>query len=124
MTSVEINCKNSINHNKSKNDLHPVLDSFDSVKCMYLNATSLDNKLDEFKAVFDTYHPGIIAVNETLFRSKSIFNISGYHVYRSDRNDGRVGGGVCLFIENQLIDSQYQIQLIRLSLIIQGLISV
>ena len=38
---------------KSKNDLYPVLDSFDSVKCIYLNATSLDDKLDEFKAVVE-----------------------------------------------------------------------
>ena len=55
---------------------------------MYLNATSLENKLDEFKAVVETYNPGKIAVNETCFISKSIVNISSYHVYRKDRNDG------------------------------------
>ena len=64
---------------------------------MYLNATSLYNKLDEFKAVVETYYPRIISVSETWFKSKSIVNISGYHVYRRDSNDGRVGGGVCLF---------------------------
>jgi hypothetical protein len=69
---------------------------------MYLNATSLENKLDEFKAVVDTYNPKIIAVSETWFKSNSVVAMPGYRVYRRDRNDGRRGGGVCLFIENSI----------------------
>ena len=69
---------------------------------MYLNATSLENKLDEFKAVVDTYNPKIIAVSETWFKSNSVVTVPGYKVYRKDRNDGRRGGGVCLFVESSI----------------------
>jgi len=71
---------------------------------MYLNATSLDNKLDEFKVVVDTYGPQIVAVSETWFKSISIVNVKGYNLYRKDRGDGRRGGGVCLYI-SESIDS-------------------
>ena len=86
---------------------------------MYLNASSLDNKLDEFKAVVDTYHPGVIAVSKWWFRSKSIVNIKGYHVNRRDRNDGRVGGGVCLFIENSIDSFELNDPVLELSKIEQ-----
>ena len=39
-----------------------------SIKFMHLNSTSLDNKLNELKAVVETYHPGIIAVSQTWFK--------------------------------------------------------
>ncbi|XP_065658559.1 uncharacterized protein LOC136083080 [Hydra vulgaris] len=65
---------------------------------MYLNATSLENKFDEFKVLVDTYRPQIIAVSETWFKSISVVNLNGYNLYRRDRNDGRRGGGVCLYI--------------------------
>ena len=67
-------------------------------------ATSLDNKLDEFKVVVDTYGPQIVAVSETWFKSISIVNVKGYNLYRKDRGDGRRGGGVCLYI-SESIDS-------------------
>ncbi len=74
---------------------------------MYLNATSLDNKLDEFKVVVDTYGPQIVAVSETWFKSISIVNVKGYNLYRKDRGDGRRGdgrrgGGVCLYISESI----------------------
>ena len=70
--------------------------SFSTLKCMYLNATSLDNKLDEFKTVVDTYRPKIIGISETWFKNYSVVNVPGYNIYRRDRSDGRRGGGVCI----------------------------
>ena len=86
---------------------------------MYLNATSLDKKLDEFKAVLETYYSGIIAVSEKWFKIKSKVNISGYHIYRRDRNDGRVGGGVCLFIEKSIDSFELNNPVLKLSKIEQ-----
>ena len=42
---------------------------------MYLNATSLNNKLDELKTLVDTYRPKIIGVSETWFKSYSVVNV-------------------------------------------------
>jgi hypothetical protein len=53
-----------------------------SLKSMYLNATSLDNKLDEFKVVIETYGPKKIGVSETWFKSYSIVDVNGYNIYR------------------------------------------
>jgi len=69
---------------------------------MYLNATSLDNKLDEFKTVVDTYRPKIIDVSETWFKSYSVVNVPGYNIYRRDRSDGRRGGCACIYAENSI----------------------
>ena len=69
---------------------------------IYLNATSLDNKLNEFKVVIEHFKPKIIAVTETWFKNTSITNIDGYTLYRKDRSDGRRGGGVCLYIDNSI----------------------
>ena len=46
---------------------------------MYLNATSLENKLDEFKVVVETYCPKIVAVSETWFKNNSMSIVSGYN---------------------------------------------
>ena len=101
MVSVEIKSSNS-KSNKYPSAAPSLPDSLESLKCMYLNATSLDNKLDEFKVVVDTYGPQIIAVSETWFKSISIVNVKGYNLYRKDRSDGRRGGGVCLYIDESI----------------------
>jgi hypothetical protein len=52
--------------------------------------------------VMNTYHPNLIAVSETWFKSFSIVNVPGYNILRRDRSDGCRGGGVCLYIENSI----------------------
>ena len=69
---------------------------------MYLNATSLENKFDEFTVSVDVYRPKLIGVSETWFKSSTVVNLQGYYLYRKDRCDGRRGGGVCLYVENSL----------------------
>ena len=51
MSSVEIRSSNSKSSNSSPKTSHQPLESLTSLNCMYLNATSLENKLDEFKVV-------------------------------------------------------------------------
>ena len=103
MASVVISSsKSNLANNSSTLQQPPPPSDFDVLKCMYLNATSLENKLDEFKVVVSTYRPKIIAVSETWFKSISNVNMNGYNVYRRDRNDGRRGGGVCLYIDQSI----------------------
>ncbi|XP_065642269.1 uncharacterized protein LOC136073907 [Hydra vulgaris] len=42
------------------------------------------------------YH--VIAISETWFRNDSVPNIDGYSLYRKNRQDGRRGGGVAIYI--------------------------
>ena len=102
MASVEIKSRNSKESSKSVRKMaqHIVFET--TLKCMYLNATSLENKFDEFTVVVDTNRPKIIGISETWFKSTSVVNMQGYDLYRKDRSDGRRGGGVCLYIENSI----------------------
>jgi len=52
--------------------------------------------------VLDTYRPNLVGISETWFKSNSIVTVPGYNAHRKDRNDGRRGGGVCLYIENSI----------------------
>ena len=98
MASVEINFKSLKSPFKQCSKTPPTENALVSIKSMYLNATSLDNKLDEFKLVVNTYQPMLIGVSETWFKSFSIVNLPNYNIYRRDRSDGRRGGGVCIYI--------------------------
>jgi hypothetical protein len=102
MVSVEIKYKDSKKTSKSSRSLESPSSGRASLKCMYLNATSLVNKLDEFKVVLNTYNPEIIAVSETWFRSDLVVDVPGYKICRKDRSDGRNGGGVCIYIKDSI----------------------
>ena len=57
---------------------------------LYTNATSLVNKMDEFKVTCEYFNPDIIGITETWFRSNfNSSSLGGYNEYRRDRNDGR-----------------------------------
>ncbi|XP_065658850.1 uncharacterized protein LOC136083383 [Hydra vulgaris] len=79
------------------------MSNIEKINCMYLNATSLDNKFDEFKLVVATYNPTIISITETWFKLTSLCNLDGYCLYKKDRCDGRRGGGVCIYIDSKII---------------------
>jgi hypothetical protein len=82
MASVEIKSSGSKSYNRPSSEA-PSLQ--DSLKCKYLNATSLDNKFDEFRVVIDSYCPQIVAVRETWFKNNSIANVNAYNLFRKDR---------------------------------------
>ncbi|XP_065671758.1 uncharacterized protein LOC136089635 [Hydra vulgaris] len=73
MAFLEIkSSKLNLNSTNSTESFQPLpINGLNALKCMYLNATSLENKFDEFKVLVDTYRPQIIAVSETWFKSIS-----------------------------------------------------
>ena len=79
MASVEINwSKLKLNSTNSTESIQPASpNGLRALKCVYLNATSLENKFDEFKVLVDTYCPKIIAVCETWFKIISVVNLNG-----------------------------------------------
>lgn len=72
----------------------------DTLSFWYTNATSLNNKMHLLEAVVATEAPTIIEVTETWFDSNSVAELAGYQLFRSDRPNGRTGGGVCIYVQN------------------------
>ena len=69
--------------------------------CLYSNVNSLKNKIDEFECVVTEEEPDIIGLTETWM--KEAYSIKGYHpVIRHDRDRDQKGGGVMLFIHENL----------------------
>jgi hypothetical protein len=75
------------NSNKSQSYLH----------CFYTNATSLNNKFDEFIDEINNNHAQIVMVCETWWSEHSAMNVEGYNLFRKDRVISR-GGRVCIFL--------------------------
>lgn len=72
---------------------------------MNTNARSLINKFSDFVSLTTTYSPHIVGVTETWLHDEicdSEISPPGFNVVRSDRKDGRRGGGVALFLRSDL----------------------
>lgn len=72
---------------------------FGTLKVIYLNATSICNKLTELTELLHSDKPDIICITETWLREDTkpaIFN--NYTIFRQDRSD-RIGGGVLIAIK-------------------------
>ena len=71
------------------------------MKCWYTNACSLRNKLDEFRARVKSEQPHVVAVTEVWMKEDVV--LDGYHqAVRHDRESGRKGGGILLFVKDNL----------------------
>ena len=69
------------------------------------NARSLFNKIGELELLIKTHSPLFISIQETWcipYEPNSFYNISGYSLYRRDRNV-RSGGGVCIYINDNAV---------------------
>ena len=75
--------------------------SKDYLSCWYSNATSLNNKFDEFFEEINASKSQVVFVCETWWTDKSATNVPGYNLYRKDRQFSR-GGGVCIYIRDNL----------------------
>lgn len=65
----------------------------------HINAQSLNNKMDEFRYIFEESGMDIICVSETWFHcyiSDNIYMLNGYRLFRSDRSSK--GGGVAIYV--------------------------
>ena len=84
-------------------------------KVLYLNARSLINKLDMFRATVDATNPDVIGVTERWANEEvldSELGIDGYVMFRRDRNikkQGRPvkGGGVLLYVREELDPTEF-----------------
>ena len=75
---------------------------------MYLNARSINNKMDILKSYSGDIKPGIIAITETWAKPETpdgFFTIPGYKLFRNDRSDRR-GGGVMIYVNETVGSSQ------------------
>ena len=86
---------------------------------MSLNARSIVNKVDLFKATVFDLQPNIIGVTESWVTDKifdSELHLDNYRTFRCDRQTGNRGGGVLLYIKDDLnpmefhIDTEYDEQ--------------
>ena len=74
------------------------------LNCFYANARSVVNKLEELELYVHEEKPHIIGITETWGNSKienSEISFDGYQTFRKDRKD-RIGGGVLLYIRNDI----------------------
>jgi Reverse transcriptase (RNA-dependent DNA polymerase)/Endonuclease-reverse transcriptase len=95
----QYNQTTSIPSYKSANKTH---NNLTALKCWYTNATSLNNKFDEFKASLAYHsHPHLLFITETWFNDESLTKLSNYSLFKRDRQ-GKAGGGVALYVKNNL----------------------
>jgi len=76
------------------------------LKCVLINARSLNNKLKDLDCMLNVSKPDILCVTETWFSESSTNNSihnSRYSLFRKDRHENREGGGVCIFTNNEYI---------------------
>ena len=74
------------------------------LNCFYANARSVVNKLEELELYVHEEKPHIIGITETWGNTKienSEISFDGYQTFRKDRKD-RIGGGVLLYIRNDI----------------------
>lgn len=73
------------------------------LKVVHINAQSLNNKVDEFKLIFENSDIDVICVSETWLIPSTpdcLICPIGYKVFRSDRSGH--GGGVAIFVKNSI----------------------
>lgn len=85
--------------------LSPVSHSKPStLKCLYTNATSLNkSKLNELTIICQTEKIDIVFISETWFSEISVVSLANYRLYRRDRRG--IGGGVAIYIHNNVVSS-------------------
>ena len=88
--------------------------SFPSI--LVTNPQSLTNCFDEFKTMVENEEPDVITVSETWFsetKPARNFQLYEYHMFNDDREDGRRGGGVALFVKSNLQPTEPEIKVPR-----------
>lgn len=100
-SSPNPNPRNKPDQRRNKN--HPPL------RLLIMNCQSIVNKKAELHAVIDTSKPDIILGTES-WLSKDIDTYSifppNFSIYRKDRLDGRIGGGVFIAVSDKFISAE------------------
>jgi hypothetical protein len=74
---------------------------------MYTNLASLMAKIDDLILFVQLHKPAFLLITETFLSNSipvSLVNLDGYTLYRSDRSDGRAGGGSSIYIETNIVN--------------------
>ena len=74
------------------------------LKCMYFNARSITNKVDELQLCINDENPDVIRITETWLHEEIVdseLNAFDYTIYRHDRNN-KQGGGAALLIKKSI----------------------
>ena len=84
----------------------PHTDASRELSCLYLNARSLRNKIDELRALSTSESFDIIAITETFLDTHNIdltaeYQIDNFKLFTKDRQ-GRRGGGVAMYVRHDL----------------------
>jgi hypothetical protein len=85
-------------HNKIENKHKSSLSSH--LKCIYTNATFLNNKFHELTMDIIQNEASVVFISETWWSDTAATHIVCFNLFRRDR-DGR-GGGVCIYIKKDL----------------------
>jgi len=75
------------------------------LKCVYFNARSIASKIKELELLVINEGIDIVGITETWLNSNisdTEMGIDGYTLLRKDRNDNKRGGGVALYIKNDI----------------------
>ncbi len=91
--------KEILSHDKTM--LEQTISSKDRLSCLYTNATSLNNKIDELLIEIIKYKASVIFVSETWWTDESATIITGFNLFRKDRVHSK-GGGVCIYIDETI----------------------
>lgn len=73
------------------------------------NAQSLQSKMTEFETLLNQEKIHIAVVSETWFDPEKAIRLSGYNIYRADRDDGY--GGVAVFTHHSIRATQCNVNL-------------
>ena len=94
-TDCSLTCSTPLNENRR----------IDKGCILYTNARSLLNKLDELQHLILSSRPLIVGLTETWLHAEIAdeeIKIDGYFILRNDRHVGMCGGGVCLYVREDL----------------------
>jgi hypothetical protein len=74
---------------------------------MYTNLASLMAKIDDLILFVQLHKPAFLLITETFLSNSipdSLVNLDGYTLYRTDRSDGRAGGGSSIYIATNIVN--------------------
>ena len=75
------------------------------------NVNRAFSKMDHIRTLISAKVPSVFAVTESWFTSDlpdNMISIDGFYVFRDDRNDGRFGGGVAIWVRSCLRAEVYR----------------
>ena len=74
------------------------------LKCVYFNARSIRNKVDELAAWISTWEFDVVAISETWIEQGQewLLQVPGFRCFNQSRVGGRRGGGVALLVKESI----------------------